>query len=119
MLLVLALASSIGLHWAFLQIVAWAGMVVTYSQSATVSEAVVKTFDGKHPCKLCKEIASAKKSEQKTEFKFQPEKFEFRFVQAVFVFQAPTSFWLTAETDESARMLNYSPSVPPPRSLFT
>jgi hypothetical protein len=119
MLLVIALASSIGLHWAFLQVVAWTGMVVTYSQSASVPEAVAKTFDGQHPCKLCKEIANAKKSEQKNEYKFEPGKFEFRFVASVFIFQAPSSFWLTSETDDDARMLSYSPAVPPPRSLFT
>lgn len=118
MLLVLALASSIGLHWAFLQVVAWTGMVVAYSQTAPVSEAVAKTFDGQHPCKLCKEIAKAKKSDQKSEYKFEPNKFEFRFVAAVFTFRAPSGFWLTSETDDVAPTLSYSPAVPPPRSLF-
>ena len=118
MLLVLALASSIGLHWAFLQVVAWAGMVVTYSQTGPMSEAVAKTFDGQHPCKLCKEIANAKKGEQKNEFKFEPNKFEFRFVAVVFIFQAPSSFWLSSESDDDAPVLSLSPPVPPPRSLF-
>jgi hypothetical protein len=119
MLIVLALASSIGLHWAFLQVVAWTGMVVTYSQTAPVSEAVAKTFDGRHPCKLCKEIDQAKKSEKRNEYKLEPSKFEFRFVAAVFTFQAPSSFWLTSETNENARSLNHSPPVPPPRSFST
>ena len=119
MLLVLALASSIGLHWAFLQVVAWAGMVVTYSQTAPVPEAVAKTFDGKHPCKLCKEIANAKKSEEKNEYKLEPGKFEFRFVASVFIFQAPSSYWLTSVPHDAARVLSYSPPVPPPRSFFT
>lgn len=118
MLLVIALASSIGLHWAFLQVVAWTGMVVTYSQTAPVSQAVAKTFDGQHPCKLCKEIANAKKGEQKNEYKFEPGKFEFRFVASVFIFQAPSSFWLTSESDVDGRILSYSPPVPPPRGLF-
>jgi hypothetical protein len=119
MLLVIALASSIGLHWAFLQVVAWTGMVVTYSQTAPVSEAVAKTFDGRHPCKLCKEIANAKKTDRKNDFKIEPNKFEFRFVAVVFIFQAPSSFWLTSDANENARILNYSPPIPPPRSLFT
>ena len=118
MLLVLALASSIGLHWALLQVVAWTGMVVTYSQTASMPEAVAKTFDGQHPCKLCKGIAKAKKGEQQNEYKFEPGKFEFRFVTSVFIFHAPSSFWLTSEMGENARVLSYSPAVPPPRSLF-
>ena len=55
--IVAALACSIGLHWGFLQSAAWVGMVIHYSQDAPLKEALVKTFDGKHPCALCKEIA--------------------------------------------------------------
>ena len=51
-LIVLALAGSIGLHWAFLQSVAWDGMVISYSEDAPLSEALAKTFDGRHPCFL-------------------------------------------------------------------
>ena len=119
MLLVLALASSIGLHWAFLQVVAWTGMVVTYSQTAPVYEAVAKTFDGQHPCKLCKVIAKGKQAERKTEYKLELNKFEFRFVAVVYIFQAPSSFWLVTEGNDEANALSYSPPVPPPRSLLT
>lgn len=45
---------SIGMHWALLQSAAWVGMLVTYSRDASIAEAVAKTFDGKHPCRLCK-----------------------------------------------------------------
>jgi len=34
-------------------------------QTCSVSEALSKTFDGKHPYRLCKQIAAAKKSEKK------------------------------------------------------
>jgi len=50
LVLALALASSIGLHWAFLQAVAWMGMVASYARVLPISEALQKTFDGKHPC---------------------------------------------------------------------
>jgi hypothetical protein len=43
------------------QCVAWAGMLVNYSQQATVAEAVEMTFDGKHPCRLCLAIQEAEK----------------------------------------------------------
>jgi hypothetical protein len=50
LVLALALAGSIGLHWAFLQAVAWTGMVASYACILPISEALQKTFDGKHPC---------------------------------------------------------------------
>jgi hypothetical protein len=56
LVLILALAVSVGLHWGFLQSVAWVGMVVNYSRNASFAEALGKTFDGKHPCKLCQVI---------------------------------------------------------------
>jgi hypothetical protein len=52
---VAALACSMGLHWGFFQSVAWVGMVIHYSHDAPLTEALMKTFDGHHPCALCKE----------------------------------------------------------------
>ena len=64
-LVVCALVFSIGAHWALLQSVAWIGMAVSYAHNSTLSEALVKTFDGQHPCKLCKAVEEGKKSERK------------------------------------------------------
>src|SRR5262245_52091663 len=73
----LSLACSIGLHWTFLQAVAWSNMVASYSKDLPFSEAVARTLDGKHPCKLCKEIASAKRSEKKSDTRLESKKLEF------------------------------------------
>lgn len=62
---VLTLAISLGAHWAFLQSVAWMGMIVTYSRDASFAEAVIKTFDGKHPCGLCDAIQKSCNEEKK------------------------------------------------------
>ena len=40
-------------------------MVMQYSRSCTLKEALVKTFDGQHPCSLCHAVQAGKKSEQK------------------------------------------------------
>ena len=117
-LIALALASSIGLHWAFLQSVAWVGMIVSYSQEAPLSEAVVKTFDGQHPCKLCKQIARGKQSEKKSEYKFELSKLEFPYVPFAFVFCAPSSFREVRAGDEAADLLTSAPPAPPPRGLL-
>jgi hypothetical protein len=65
--LILALISSVGCHWAVLQSVAWVGMAISYSHSAPIGEALVKTFDGNHPCSVCKFVAEGKKSQDKQE----------------------------------------------------
>lgn len=49
-----------------LQGVAWAGMIQEYSKNDTLTNALQKTFSGKHPCCLCKKIAKESKKEQKT-----------------------------------------------------
>src|SRR6266498_2521112 len=61
------LTFALGVHWAVLQSVALMTMVAGYSQPAPLKEALVKTFDGKHPCSICKFVANGKKSEQKQE----------------------------------------------------
>ena len=62
---VLTLVLSMGAHWAFLQSVAWLGMIVTYSRVASFAEAVSKTFDGEHPCGLCKVIQEGRAEEHR------------------------------------------------------
>ena len=113
-----ALACSIGLHWGFLQSVAWVGMVVNYSQEGTVGEALAKTLDGKHPCALCKAIAKGKQTEKKSEFPAGGKKFEFSYSATVFVFSAPTLFWKANGLEERAYSLNYAPAVPPPKIVL-
>jgi hypothetical protein len=112
---IVALASSIGLHWAFFQSLAWIGMVVSYSQQASVTEAFAKTFDGKHPCALCKEITKGKQSEKKSDFQPESNKFEFSYTPAVFIFSSPDHFWMARFAEFSPAMRATAPPVPPPR----
>src|ERR1700729_2601426 len=55
---------AIGGHWAVLQTIAWASMIVDYSRNAALTEAVEKTFDGRHPCRICTEIQKGQRSER-------------------------------------------------------
>lgn len=55
---------TLGLHWAVLQTVAWAGMAVVYVQQAGVRQGLAMTFDGRHPCPLCKAIEKGRAEEQ-------------------------------------------------------
>ena len=114
--LVLALAAMLGAHWAALQTVAWTTMLADNLHSSPLGVAVTKTFDGKHPCPLCKAIAAGKQSEKKTEFSLQSQKLEFPPLKAGFVLIAPMQFHLMPQADFSAERLALEPPVPPPRS---
>lgn len=76
-LLGLTLAFALGAHWLVLQSVAWVGMIVTYSQDAPLTEAISMTFDGAHPCKLCKVVKEGKAAEQKQALVKYELKFDF------------------------------------------
>ena len=49
-----------------MQGVAWLKMIVTYSQTEGLAEGVKQTFDGDHPCEMCKLIAAAKKQQHQS-----------------------------------------------------
>ncbi|HVM50747.1 MAG TPA: hypothetical protein VMU04_22155 [Candidatus Acidoferrum sp.] len=115
--LVAALACSLGLHWGLLQTVAWVGMLVSCAQDAPIGDAVVKTFDGKHPCPLCKQIAQGKRSERTSSIPLPGKKFEFSYSKAAFVFSAPIDYWEVHWPEQCFSALSRTPPTPPPRRL--
>ena len=64
-LLIGMLLVSMGGHLALLQTIAWSRMLVDFSSTQSITEAVGNTFDGAHPCALCKVVKQTKKSEEK------------------------------------------------------
>jgi hypothetical protein len=64
MVVALMLILSIGAHWAILQSVAWTLMIYQYSHQDNWQQALIKTFDGQHPCSLCVLIKEGKKTER-------------------------------------------------------
>lgn len=115
---VLALVATTGLHWIGLQTVAWTTMLADNLHSCSFCDAVTKTFDGKHPCCLCKAIAAGKKSEQKKEFTTQMQKLEFPPLKESFVLIAPSQFQLVPQANTFAEALIQKPPTPPPRQFF-
>lgn len=65
LLVLLAAVQLLGGHWVVLQSAAWVGMLVSYSQGESVVAALEKTFDGAHPCDLCKVVKSGRDEEQR------------------------------------------------------
>jgi hypothetical protein len=117
-LVILALVATTGLHWAALQSVAWTTMVADNLHSDSFCDAVTKTFDGQHPCCLCKAIVAGKQSEKKNEFSFQSQKLEFPPLKENFALVAPSQFQLLPFKNFSAKSLAQKPPLRPPRGSF-
>jgi hypothetical protein len=116
--LALVVCLSIGPHWAALQPIAWATMIVEYSQCAPLTKAVADTFDGNHPCDLCKHITRTQHSEKKREAQSTTAKQDLVCVKrTVALFRSCTDLSFRVEhltgTAETP-----SPPVPPPRSAL-
>lgn len=115
-LLIAALLVATGGHWAVLQTVAWTNMLASNLRTESFDAAVAKTFDGKHPCKLCKVISAGKKTEKRSEFPTLAKKLEFVSDRLVFVFSPPQDFRLLPELKPLLSSASARPPVPPPRS---
>jgi hypothetical protein len=116
--LVLALVAMLGAHWALLQTVAWTTMLADNLYTQSVKQAVTETFDGNHPCDLCKAIAAGKQTEKKTDLSFHSQKLEFPPASQNFTLIAPSQFQLLPQENVSAKSLSQKPLLQPPRGFF-
>jgi hypothetical protein len=113
---IFALCVAVGLHWTALQTIAWTTMLVTNArQTSSLAEAVGKTFDGNHPCGLCKRINSAQHSQKKPEAQATQSKFD--LICTVRAVRIISSFEDLHYAESMARLheRGESPPVPPPR----
>ena len=90
-------------------------MLVRYSQQTTLVEALVKTFDGQHPCLLCKQISEGRKAEKKSERSTGLKQLEYTHAANRFIFSPPSDFRLAVELPPTLASLAHTPPVPPPR----
>ncbi len=92
-------------------------MIANYSQSCSFSRALVKTFDGNHPCDLCKHIAKAKETEKKQDKHTSTDKTDLFCVTGQnFSLPAFVSFDYPGFTHVSMSSWR-QPPTPPPRRL--
>lgn len=116
-LIVFSLVATLSAHWALLQTVAWTSMLADNLESCSFHDAVVRTFDGQHPCPLCKAIAAAKKSEQKNQATFGQQKLDFPPIEECLVLIGPPRTEIPSLSSVSESILQ-KPPTPPPRGLF-
>ncbi len=115
-LTVCALVVLIGGHWFALQSAAWLGMAVNFSKTESVSVALQKTFDGQHPCKLCKIVKAGKAAEKKQDLQKLEVKTDFQLVAGSCGLFPPRPIRHFTPVSERADSLVRSPLPPPPRA---
>jgi len=114
-LLAFALIFAIGGHWALLQSVAWVGMFANNVRSCSVGEALEKTFDGEHPCELCKIVQAVRKSEQPQPLTKHEVKIDFWITPATCLLVGPPSAVHARPQAGVFSSRIETPPTPPPR----
>ena len=113
--MVLSLCAAIGLHWAALQSIAWAGMLVNYARSGSIASAIEMTFDGKHPCPLCNAIAKARQGGKKPDLQLG-SKIDMDHERQAELLIPPLFDFSWPVLDSSGSAFSPEPIVPPPRA---
>ena len=93
-------------------------MLANNLRNDSLAQAVSKTFDGEHPCCLCKAIAAGKKSEKKSEAVSPVLKLEFPPAAEKLILFPPPQFKLRPLHNSFANSLSSKPPLPPPRGFF-
>jgi hypothetical protein len=115
LIVVSLLITAVGAQWGILQSAAWVGMFIRYSQTENMENAWTKTFDGQHPCKLCKLLKEAKKTESKSETLKVEDKLEGTFFPGAALLHPPRPRQEFAAVTENAPGRIDAPPTPPPR----
>ena len=106
--------------WVALQTFAWARMAVDYTvKTGSVRDGLAQTFDGEHPCELCRQIKAGAEDERQRPVKEEGiGKIKLTAVLPVAVLRVRVSSGIVAAGVPAAfsegRLLD-APPTPPPR----
>ena len=91
-------------------------MAVNFAQTDPLDLALKKTFDGKHPCRICKTVEEGRKSDQKQPTLKVEHKLELCLSREAATLPAPAllAMHLTQFSD-SHFSRSEAPPTPPPR----
>ncbi len=110
------LGVSLGMQWTVLQSLAWTTMLISRAGETSFVEAVRTTFDGQHPCSICRVVQKGKDAEKKQDTGFTLKKIEAtlsRETAALVV--AKHTVREFAEIRQAADYRREPPNPPPPR----
>jgi len=94
-------------------------LVKNVQQTASLSQAVARTFDGQHPCDLCRRISSTKDSQKKPTVQPAPSKPDLICTAGSVCIISFFEDFHYAETVVEFFERGDSPPVPPPRALLS
>jgi hypothetical protein len=110
-----ALFLSIGSQWFCLQSLAWATMMIDFSQHGSLRQAITQTFDGAHPCHICKQISKARETEKKQDTRRSFTKANLICTFQRIVLMPPFAPFHYPDLDSIARPAFRKIPYPPPR----
>ena len=117
LLVICTLVGATGGQWMVLQSAAWAGMIVSNLRHDSIQVAVSQTFDGQHPCPLCKAIEATKKSDKKSDVEIKMTRMEFPPSKCCCGLPDDGSSNLVVIDDEFLESLTSPPLLRPPRLI--
>ena len=117
LMLLVALLAATGAHWAILQSFAWTTMLAQNLRADSFASAVAHTFDGHHPCGLCKAIDAGKNAAKRVEYTCPISRFEFPVIAGRIELAAPGHTTFVSVENQFAAARSLEPPTPPPRAL--
>lgn len=117
-MLVMAMLSIGGGHWAALQTLAWSRMLVDNTRDSGLKAAVIRTFDGQHPCSLCREIERGRKSEEKPAQTVEMAKLVLIYQPTPRFVAVPRGSWDLVPKGETREARSEAPRLQPPRAAL-
>ena len=92
-------------------------MIIDYSKRESLCQAIAQTFDGAHPCSLCR-LVDKGKTEKKTDLQLLTPKVDMICIRRAITLVRPFAHVEYAAGDFSVFKIGESPPVPPPRNSF-
>lgn len=93
-------------------------MLVTNARHVSLTEAVAETFDGNHPCHLCRVVAAGKKSEKKPQFVPTVAKIDLICTTRRWICLPPSTPYRHPSFTVGFAQRAQPPPLPPPRSFL-
>jgi len=116
-LVIAAMTSAFGGHWAMLQSVAWTTMIFANARHANLGQALEQTFDGRHPCALCKTIEKNRNSQKQQDMQAAMGKIDFFYQPITVALFSPRQNAQRWPHDTFALNFSSRPLLRPPRSF--
>ena len=111
----LMLAIMLGMHWTVLQSVGWVTMLASHSVETTFSNALVKTFDGNHPCKICIAVREGRQSEREQKTITSLDRLDWLLTHDALTIFWPSSIDFPSSVHRAPPSFGRPPPAPPPR----